>query len=331
MDWSKNTIKFLSAACIAGFLISATACGDDSSGGSPASPDTPSSSDGQGPDGSQVPNSSGSDVPQGGDNPVPDASAGFNTDPAKAGLSITPDADGFYDIGDVYKAVPAESKIVFVLRHAERESGLGQESPLTQVGVQQGLDAGKKLAGGDDSFYYASTDFIRTKETAQNIAKGRGETAQVVTWDAINGGYFLTVPSDSLDALVSSRGGSFKYVSQWAYGVPFTNKYLVEHGLNDCFYDLFERGEQFIREVILANISNWKRVSVLISHDLLLEPLVVYVSARSIDLKSYESYRWINYLAGIAVVQDASGQVTLLPVRGTDSGVLNTRETYGNK
>ncbi len=325
-------LSFASAIALSAFMAG---CSDSSSSPSPVSPDSAASSDptgsnaSQNPEGTPSSNPSGTDTQPGGDSPSASLVA-YNTDPAKAGLSITADADGFYDIGDIYKAVPAESKIVFILRHGERESGLGQESPLTQVGVQQGLDAGKKLAGGDASFYYASTDFVRTKETAQNIAKGRGETAEVVTWDGINGGYFLTVSSDSLDALVSKRGGSFKYVSQWAYGVEFSNPYLVEHGLADCFYDLFERGNQYIREVILANLPNWKRVNVLISHDLLLEPMVVYVSARSIDLKTYESYRWINYVAGIAVIQDAAGQVTLLPARGTDSGVLNTRAAYGS-
>ena len=261
------------------------------------------------------------------------AATAFNRDPAVANLSIDPDTNGFYDVGDIYKAVPAESKIVFVLRHAERESGLGKESPLTEVGVQQALDVGAKLAGGDESFYYASTDFLRTRTTAEKIAAGRGETgANVVTWDEINGGYFLTVPSDALDALVSKRGGSLSYVSQWAYGVPFTgNKFVLEHGIETYFYDLYERGDQFINEVILANLAHWKRVNVLISHDLLTEPLAVYASNRTIDLKTYESYRWINYVAGIAVVVDANNLVTILPVRGAETGFLNTRETYGNK
>ena len=39
-----------------------------------------------------------------------------NRDPAAAGLVLAADSNGFYDVGDIYKAVPAESKIVFVLR-----------------------------------------------------------------------------------------------------------------------------------------------------------------------------------------------------------------------
>lgn len=346
--------KIIPVACATFFAVMASGCGDDSSNSSPAAPATPETQEPA--SSAEVPASSAAEpVPVSsatgdvGTAPVPESSSAvessadagnpvvtpvantFNRDPAAANLALAPDAAGFYDIGDIYKAVPAESKIVFVLRHAERESGLGQESPLTEVGEQQAIDAGKKLAGGDASFYYASTDFIRTQKTAANIAAGRGETAEVVTWDAINGGYFLAVPSDTLDALVSKRGGSLKYVSQWAYGVPFSgNSYVISHGIETYFYDLFVRGDQFINEVILANLPNWKRVNILISHDLLLEPLAVYASNRTVDLKTYESHLWINYLAGIAVIVDPSGMVTLLPARGTESGALNTREAYGS-
>ena len=69
----------------------------------------------------------------------------FNRDPAAAGLAVTPDSTGFYDIGDVYKAVPATSKLVFVMRHAERQTSEGQESLLTEKGVEQALSVGAKL------------------------------------------------------------------------------------------------------------------------------------------------------------------------------------------
>ena len=150
------------------------------------------------------------------------------------------------------------------------------------------------------------------------------------------------VPSDTLDALVSKRGGSFDYVSRWAYDVPFKNayvkKYLAQYEAetgHGYFYDLFERGDQFVNEVILANLPNWKRVNVLISHDLLTEPLAVYASNRTVNLRTYEAdeegrYRWINYVAGIAVIVTGD-VVTILPARGVERGYLNTRVAYGNE
>lgn len=252
----------------------------------------------------------------------------FNTDPVAAGLVIAPDEDGFYAMGDVYKAVPATSKIAFVIRHSKREKSLGTESQLTPIGVQMATTLGEKLAG-EESFYYASTDFVRTRKTCEYIAAGRGETAEVVTWSEINGGYFLTVPSDSLDALVSNKGGNPKYIAMYSYGKEFPS--ALNSTLSGYFYDLYERGNQFVSEVIVANMLSWKRVSVLVSHDALVEPLIAFVTDRTINLKVYEKpFRWVNYLSGIAVVVDAAGAVTVLPVKGDSVGwMIPSQEIEG--
>lgn len=241
----------------------------------------------------------------------------YSIDPS---LSVLPDADGFYYVADIYKALPATSKVVFVIRHSEREKSEGQESQLTENGVQMALNLGADMAGGDENFYYASTDFIRTRETCNNIAKGRGEVGnETVTWDGINGGYFIKVPTSELDTLVGKRGGSWKNISQWAYGVQFSNKY-VANVADNYFYELYSRGHRFVNEVVLENLPNWKRVNILVSHDVLLEPLTVYATNRAIDLKFYESGKWINYMAGVAIVVNEAGAVSLFPVRGADVG-----------
>jgi len=252
---------------------------------------------------------------------APPANGSFTFATTPGTLALAPDEDGFYDMGDVYKAVPQTSKIAFVIRHSKREKkNYGTESQLTPIGIQMAQTLGTKLVS-EESFYYSSTDFLRTRETCKNIAIGRGEgDVDVVTWDGIDGGYFLTVPSDTLDALVSERGGNPKYIAQYAYGVPYTNK-AVAAIIPTYFYDLFERGNQFVNEVIVANMPNWKRVSILVSHDMLVEPLIVFVSNRTIDLKYYQSpFRWVNYLSGIAVIVDEAGAVTALPVRGDSVG-----------
>lgn len=239
----------------------------------------------------------------------------YSIDPS---LAVQPDSDGFYYVADIYEALPATSKVVFVLRHSERGKSEGQESQLTENGVQMAQKLGADMVS-EESFYYASTDFIRTRETCNNIAIGRGETAETVTWDAINGGYFVKVSTDALDSLLRNRGGSWKNLSQWAYGVDISNKY-VAGVINDYLYDMFERGHRFINEVVLANMGKWKRVSILVSHDVLLEPLTVYATNRQIDLKFYDSGKWINYMAGVAVVVNEAGAVSLFPVRGADTG-----------
>ncbi len=305
--------SFLSIACAVAFSAYMAGCSDDSS---PSSSGTPSQGNALSSSADSLSGSSSASAPQ--------ADFTFATTPGS--LALVADEDGFYDMGDVYKAVPKTSKIAFVIRHSKRQKSTGTESQLTPIGIQMAQDLGKKLAS-DETFYYASTDFIRTRETCKNIATGRGETgASVVTWDGINGGYFLTVPSDTLDALVSKRGGNPKYIAQYAYGVPYTGDYVAER-IVDYFYDFFPRGNQFVKEVIVDNIQSWKRVSILVSHDMLVEPLVVFVSNRTINLKIYESpNRWVNYLSGIAVIVDESGSVTALPVRGDEVGWMVIRD-----
>lgn len=269
-----------------------------------------------------------SSVASSSDGAIPPGTEFYTFETTPGALGIVPDADGFYDAGDIYKAVPKTSKIAFVLRHSKRsKNNTGKNSPLTPIGIQMAQTLGTKLAG-DEAFYYASTDFVRTRATAENIATGRGETdMEVVTWDeGIYGSYFLTVPSDTLDALVSKRGGNPRYIAQYAYGVPYTNE-IVAATIPAYFHDFFQRGNQFVNEVVVANMPNWKRVSVLISHDMLVAPLIILVSKRTIDLKIYEeTNHWVNYLSGIAVIVDEAGVVTALPVRGDEVGWMRPRD-----
>lgn len=311
--------KFLNFVCAIALSSYMMGCSDEASASNPGAAEQ----------GESLSSADTGDLTNSSDSPAPSSSGAESQDnpgSATAPEVLAPDADGFYDMGDVYKLTPTTSKIAFVIRHSKREKSLGQESQLTPIGIQMAQTLGVKLAS-EESFYYASTDFIRTRETCMNIAKGRGEeNVEVVTWDGINGGYFLTVPSDTLDALVSSIGGNQTFIAQYAYGKTFTNPHYGEL-LTSYFYDFFERGNQFINEVIVPNMPSWKRVSILVSHDMLVEPLIVYVSNRTIDLKIYEgNHRWVNYLSGIAVIVDEAGAVTTLPVRGDSVGWMVPRE-----
>ena len=334
------------------FTLLSAGCGGNSNSASPENAeDTPASSESQagpGVSSATVPASSGATVASSAtavDNSssstvVPESSAAVEdgpfVDPATSTyvpptnpedllytidptLAVTPDSNGFYYVADIYKALPATSKVVFVLRHSERGASEGQESQLTENGVQMAQKLGADMVS-DESFFYASTDFIRTRETCNNIAIGRGETGfHTYTWSGINGGYFVKVPTDELDTLLKKRGGSWKNLSQWAYGATITNRF-VANVIDDFMYDLFERGHRFVNEVVLRNLPGWKRVNFLVSHDILLEALAVYATNRQIDLKFYDGGKWINYMAGIAVVVNEAGAVSLFPVRGADLG-----------
>ena len=64
-----------------------------------------------------------------------------------------------------------------------------------------------------------------------------------------------------------------------------------------------------------------ERFVLLSSHDKLMVPLVAYCSNLNIELKKYEQGgKWINYLAGVAIIVDKAGNRRYVAIRGLKSG-----------
>lgn len=96
-------------------------------------------------------------------------SSDSGSDPVDPAVPFVPeelvyDSIGFADIANAFHTVAPDEKVVFVLRHAERESGVGRETPLTENGILQAQSVGQKLVSADE-FVYAHTAYVRTKET----------------------------------------------------------------------------------------------------------------------------------------------------------------------
>lgn len=184
--------------------------------------------------------------------------------------SVTLDQDGFATIADVYKNLLPEEKAVFIIRHSEREDAVAMETELTANGVKMAQDLGKTLKS-DEEFSYITSGFVRTNETANNISIGRGEAnlPKLITNYDITGNWFLKISADSLarhaDAL-GLKGSSIELMARWAY----------EGGYHEVFYELESRAEEFIQTVILKKLPKWKRVSIMVSHDIFVMPLTVF-------------------------------------------------------
>jgi len=54
----------------------------------------------------------------------------------------------------------------------------------------------------------------------------------------------------------------------------------------------------------------------------------VFGSEGKVALKYYEDYHWINYIAGLAIIVDAQNNLRYIPVKGTDSGVIDYLAIY---
>ena len=232
------------------------------------------------------------------------------------------DKDGFATVADVYKSLSPNEKAVFIIRHSEREDDVALETELTANGIQMAQDLGATLRN-DEDFTYVTSGFVRTNETANQISKGRGEATlpKLITNYDITGNWFLKISADSLAKQATAlglKGSSIELMARWAY----------EGGYPETFYEMEPRAQEFMQEVILKNLSKWKRVTIMVSHDIFVMPLAVFGSQKKVALKYYEDYHWINYIAGLAIIVDAQKNLRYIPVKGAESGVIDYLALY---
>ena len=228
-------------------------------------------------------------------------------EPESPTFNIPLDESGFADIQAVYQSIQPNEKAVFILRHGEREPRVTKETPLTEDGVEQSKSVGAKLVGQED-FNYLSTDFVRTKETCQNIAIGRGQASFPYDTSSIYTSATYKKDKEKFNEYNSLDGNNSNIViSMWAY----TGEY------SDAFYDIAETSESVIASTF-QNLQN--RITVICSHDDFLVPLIAYTSERKADLKVYETHKWLNYLAGVAIIIDEKQNRRSYAVKGLESG-----------
>ena len=255
-----------------------------------------------------------------------DLSSSIELSSSSAIAEITPeivlDKDGFATVANVYKSLASDEKAVFIIRHSEREDDVALETELTANGIKMAQDLGATLKS-DEEFSYITSGFVRTNETANNISKGREETnpPKLITNYDITGNWFLKISADSLAKQATAlglKGSSIELMARWAY----------EGGYPETFYEMEPRAQEFIQSVILKNLPKWKRVSIMVSHDIFVMPLTVFGSQKKVALKYYEDYHWINYIAGVAIIISDDNSIRYIPVKGAVSGVIDYLALY---
>ena len=226
------------------------------------------------------------------------------------------DSIGFADIANAFHTVAPDEKVVFVLRHAERESGVGRETPLTENGILQAQSVGQKLVSADE-FVYAHTAYVRTKETACNIALGRGQV-QVCddsfvsdTISELTGGWFIK-DEDLRDSYVGSTGkdtNTSVIVSLWAYDGQFA----------DAFYDLEERSLEVINTYLIKDYAEMPKAKVVISHDEFVVPLIAWATNKTASIRYKRGRWWVNYLTGLAIIVNSKNEVRYIGIKGLET------------
>lgn len=222
---------------------------------------------------------------------------------------IVLDSIGLAEIADVWKNVKCDEKVVFVLRHAERETSVLKESPLTPEGQIQAMTVGAKLLGSA-KFAYAHTDFVRTEETCNFIALGRGEDTLTLAHDTIPELTSSWYIKDTLirETYISKDTNSNSVVSFWAYDSLFA----------DAFYDFATRNQEVIDSFFVKDYAVMDKAKMIISHDEFIVPLVVYATDKQVNYRKRKGAWWIDYLSGLAIIVNSQNQVRYIGVRGIE-------------
>ena len=234
-------------------------------------------------------------------------------DAGKWRVATPQEADGFTDIADVYANLKSSDKVVFIIRHSERTNDTGPSGHLTDNGKKYARDLGTRLAKvGTEDFYYGYSGYTRTYETCENIAQGKGQAVYSIDSLYYLDGSWYVMNATRATSYVDSDGGGWVVYSKYAFAGEYT----------DAFYDLETRSEQLLKDEILANIASMKRVNFMCTHDYLVVPLLAYTTDGHANVRYYEKYRWVNYLAGVAMIISADGSVRYIPVKGLESGTM---------
>ena len=310
--------SFLLAGCVAASL-SLFACGDDSSSApNNVDRDTIESSNDNDDSSSSVEESSSSEAVA---IETPSSASKFLREPTEEEIAAeriytaNSATTEFQDLPTVYKNLDPTDKVAFVIRHAQRESSTGVESQLTEKGIEQAKTLGSYLVS-EENFSYGSTDFIRTRATAQYISEGRGQEfpEPIVLPELVASTY--VADQEKFKALMGEAGyidEAYMY-SQWAFDGDFA----------EAFNDFEKTGVQIITQAILPRMSTENRVNVFISHDMFIGPLVAFCTNREIKMlrkhatttEGCTNCRWIKYLEGIAIIVKADGSRKYIPVSG---------------
>jgi broad specificity phosphatase PhoE len=225
-------------------------------------------------------------------------------------------AKEFIDIQDVYESIKDDERVIFVLRHAERGDDTSKGGTLTDNGKKQSEEVGAKLTKFKEDFVLGGSEFLRAHQTVMSMAKGRGQSYDIRdTIPQLNDDWY-NKNDEAVEKAKGECGGGWEVTSKYAY----TGAYST--GADAAYYDLAERSVELIEDVLLKKYTKEKFV-LLSSHDKLMVPLVAYCSNLQINLKKYDGGKWINYLAGVAIIIDKAGNRRYVAIRGLKSGFMD--------
>lgn len=223
----------------------------------------------------------------------------------------------FVDIQDVYESVKPNERVIFVLRHAKRGDDTSKSGTLTEDGKEQSFEVGARLTKFSEDFVLGASEFLRAHQTVEYIARGRGQQYDVRdTFPELNDDWY-TDDKDANEKAKNECGGGWEVTAKYAYTGAYTT------GATPAFHPLAERSVELIEDVLLKKYNGpSQRFILLSSHDKVMVPLVVYCTDKKVNLKKHDGGKWLNYLAGVAIIIDEKGNRRYIPIKSLDSAYM---------
>ncbi|MBR4915825.1 MAG: histidine phosphatase family protein [Fibrobacter sp.] len=223
----------------------------------------------------------------------------------------------FVDIQDVYESVKPNERVIFILRHAKRGDDTSKSGTLTDDGKEQSFEVGARLSKFPEDFVLGASEFLRAHQTVEYIARGRGQQYDVRdTFPELNDDWY-TDDKDANEKAKNECGGGWEVTAKYAYTGAYTT------GATPAFHPLAERSVELIEDVLLKKYNDpSQRFILLSSHDKVMVPLVVYCTDKKVNLKKHDGGKWLNYLAGVAIIIDEKGNRRYIPIKSLDSAYM---------
>lgn len=232
-------------------------------------------------------------------------------------------------------SIGADDKYIMIIRHADRDSGdTGVTGDINETGLNSCKTVAEQMQDGTswtkdgitylidcdaNDAHYFSTDYTRTKHTAQALATYRLDTNSAAS--------DFSGITDATETLVAERflkepkeSGNSDLLSRWINDPSsLTQEELtVNIGVStteEATEKLTALAKQFTQEIIaLAD----KRLNVFVTHDYYLVPFVAAMT----EIKCENNSKWLNFEAGLGIILHPDNTFEIFPIRCKGSGYL---------
>ncbi len=202
---------------------------------------------------------------------------------------------GEISVEDVRRELSAGSRVLLVVRHAERprigfdDKSFGASLPLTDEGARTSRAFGEMLRGASDDVQFRASPLRRTLMTAELVAEGMGLPGAGVVPDAAigNGSAFV---ADELEVWrLFSDGSFFEKMVQY-----------MRAGVQRGFAPLAEAADAFERHAMSCFRA---RLGVFASHDVY---IAAFLHARGVKTDLCKE-NWPRFLDSAAIVERPNG------------------------